>query len=917
MTRLRNPAPALIALCLMQCLTSAGTEESAGHLGFSATFRNGSLVSLIDDDGHTLVVDSGETSGAGISWESGHEKASGSESVSLKNTPNLDLALDYDLGNATLIEQITTEPGSGDLILTQTAESTKSGLKQVQWSIGMIPLDSNIIVPGAGGVRLTKDSPGDFHSYSYPMGWEAQLVIIEGQTGGFYVWADDTEGNFKGLVVRRSPEGWLLTFSSTNQAPFAGLTRCQSKPWHLNVYQGDWRVPARRYRDWMQAQENFIPLAEQTPAWVAGVRTMVYSGSNIELLDSLAQVFNPPQTVLYLNHWRKQEFDRMYPDYDQYASGVRQYIERAHELGFRIMVHMNFFAVDPTHPVYESLSKHHIRSPSAPFKTLGYKNTRQNPPVELAYINPASPGWQELFIERTQALVEDLKIDAIHLDQNFHVHNDQNGLIDDMTMSQGIIAFHQAVREALPEVALSGEGLNEVSSRDMAFAQRHVYSAMRGTIDRAALSMAHPISSYLFSPYCYLYGWLGQPSPDDNWTLYNVWWENYRPWGILPTVKTIRSNHEDLLDPSPGMRQALDKAQYWQKHLVVPDTDGDWSADIAFPYQTDDGLAVIETKNGAVLANDEEIARTVSGVTEVELPGTIPGWKLYNAEKIFGLNPSAWYPYFETPRDLSVPHISELQDGFSAKDVVVDEAQLSLETFQTGGLVFDCVEHLQKATVGLLMNGRKTALPPGDSNLSHNAILNGTAGTMRSTPPSATGMSEDFESDAANRARGLGEVYASFTVTLPDSGNLRFYADVYMDGRSIGKDKTDGVTFKVVASNKTEYVGAELHNDTATPQALELDLARFAGQTITLELSAGAGPANDATEDRGIWDNPRIEHNLQTPKGLLAVSQAPDWLAGVALENGYAAEPSGETLILHIPMPGEILLKKPAPPIDS
>ena len=44
-----------------------------------------------------------------------------------------------------------------------------------------------------------------------------------------------------------------------------------------------------------------------------------------------------------------------------------------------------------------------------------------------------------------------------------------------MTMAEGNIALHRQLREALPGVALSGEGLNEVTYRHEAFAQRHAW----------------------------------------------------------------------------------------------------------------------------------------------------------------------------------------------------------------------------------------------------------------------------------------------------------------------------------------------------------------------------------------------------------------------------------------------------------
>lgn len=66
--------------------------------------------------------------------------------------------------------------------------------------------------------------PGRRHQFDYPIGWEAQLVIVEGDNRGFYVWADDARGRFKRLVVQRHRDGWQLTLVTINYAPFDGLT---------------------------------------------------------------------------------------------------------------------------------------------------------------------------------------------------------------------------------------------------------------------------------------------------------------------------------------------------------------------------------------------------------------------------------------------------------------------------------------------------------------------------------------------------------------------------------------------------------------------------------------------------------------------------------------------------------------------
>ena len=66
--------------------------------------------------------------------------------------------------------------------------------------------------------------------------------------------------SLKSLHYEKDIESFALGFETQNQAPFDALTSAQSVvTWRLNTYTGDWRVPARQYRDWME--QNLQTLA--------------------------------------------------------------------------------------------------------------------------------------------------------------------------------------------------------------------------------------------------------------------------------------------------------------------------------------------------------------------------------------------------------------------------------------------------------------------------------------------------------------------------------------------------------------------------------------------------------------------------------------------------------------------------------
>ena len=359
--------------------------------------------------------------------------------------PNVDYRCRYPPGESPTEDLSTNVQGtfsvdepSGDLVLRHHYSGKAEGVWGVSWEIANIPLEYAIIVPGRSGVRLTPETASRREQFDYPIGWEAQLVIVEGPKGGFYVWADDTQGRYKRLLVERSASGWRLTLTTLNNAPFDRLTECESVPWHLNVYQGDWRVPARRYREWAEQHFKPVKIEQQKPAWIQDIRCVVIMGLNTEVLEALPGRLDPQQTILYIPSWRAAGYDRDYPVYDQPLEGLRPFVKRAHALGFRVMLHVNYFGVDPLNPLYEQFAPFQVRDPWGEHPLKWWLWTRAEPEIRFAYINPAHAAWRRTFVDAMVKLCRDNRIDSLHLDQTLCIYNDHNGLLEGRQCSREI-----------------------------------------------------------------------------------------------------------------------------------------------------------------------------------------------------------------------------------------------------------------------------------------------------------------------------------------------------------------------------------------------------------------------------------------------------------------------------------------------
>ena len=800
------------------------------------------------------------------------------------------------------------EPVTGDLVISQNGTADVASVWGISWSIGRIPLEYAIIVPGRSGVRLTADAPGRRHQFDYPIGWEAQLVIVEGPGHGFFVWAEDTKGRYKRLLVERDKEGWRLELVTLNDAPFDPLTACSSVPWHLNTYVGDWRVPARHYRDWAEAHFQPTVIQKQRPAWVKDVRAMVIMGLDDRLLEALPERLDPLQTILYIPSWRAAGYDRDYPVYDQPYPKLQPFVERAHELGFRVMLHVNYFGVDPLNPVYQQFEPYQVRSPWGKHEKLWWLWTRAEPEIRFAYINPGHKAWRDYFTAAMVKLCHDYQIDSLHLDQTLVIFNDHNGRIEGMSMLEGNLALHRQLRAALPDVALSGEGLNEVTYRYEALAQRHAWglSHSEGTWDRQQLALAHPICSYLFRRCTIINGYLGCAPPTSG-QLYAAWNEAYEHWGVIPTLKPALA---PLRQPTGFSRQFFDEARFWQQTRLTIDLEGEWPPEIAFPFRTADGHRAVRTTDGQFRCEDQLISRTISGVYRVAGKGTIPGWWAFDNESLFGLDPARWYPYFEEPRASRAFHVTQMPEGMIAEAATAQNDLAIVRVSSPPGIVADLVELLDRATVGSRPFRGQPVEATGPFAAPDGASFQ-TAGNSRLSahPPWKTQPSGAVDAGSSR----LGVAYARYAVDLPKSGMLRLVSEVSIDSGAVGQSHSDGVTFGFTAKAAGQQLSQTLHNASDTPETLELDLTALAGHRTEIELTVHPGPARLPSFDWARWHRPRIEQSRRAAAGRLAVAGTAPWKLALAGTRSVPLEAHNSGQQMSLPLPGTVILLRKTP----
>ncbi len=477
--------------------------------------------------------------------------------------------------------RISIDADTGDLVIQQHGISQH--IVAVTWGCGYLNSQQvDLIIPAHCGEIIDASSEIDKRGYEYPDRWETPLAILQSGNGGFFVRSTDITFRFKEAYYVRSGEHFGISFQTDNPAPFRDKNEITSVEWRLNTYRGDWQVPARIYRDWMET--TFQP--KQPPAWVKDLELVIYAPYNPldpSVLPLLAEHVNPSTTLLYIIGWYDPTMG-LAPDYIPDPE-FGDFLKVAHGYGFRVMAFVTFHGCSPNHPLYPEFEKYQFRHPIRGWK-LGYKLDDPTYDYPTAYINPASKAFRKYLVEQMKTLYETYPIDALHLDINTSVVNDANGLIDGLTAAEGNVLLHQELAAAMPGIVLGGENVHEVTFPHVNLAQRWSYNNKQ----------PHPISSFLFSTWTIPYGY-HVPNPDREPEFYQPFQEAYTVWGVLPTIR-IRAPWM-LTDPNMVRTQGFLKSV-----RMGQSREQTWNIDVAMDIVGDvNGDGVVNIQDLVIVAN--------------------------------------------------------------------------------------------------------------------------------------------------------------------------------------------------------------------------------------------------------------------------------------------------------------------------
>lgn len=466
--------------------------------------------------------------------------------------------------------RVSVDPDSGDLVLEPSAYSSRPGVRACRYVVAGIRRDLRLVAPFYQGVSLELTDPLIQASHwRWPQSWEAGFVILQGRDSGFWIHTQDNRYRYKALQVGAEGMPYLLGLDTEAYGPIDDNLAAGGLAWRINVFKGDWRVPAERYRRWLWMAYDLEKEEARRASWIHQLRMAIsWCPTEMAILESLAKRVDPRRVLIHLPHWRTDPYDENYPTYEP-SEQAKSFIARARQLGFHVLPHFNSLEVDPTHPVYSMVRDFQYRDvetkrlygwswvegrsigvPESNASRLRFRDKKV-----MVKIHPGLSMWRSLLCERIEANARALNLEAVFIDVTLVTGNLHNCLVEGMTSSEGINRLIHEVSELAGGLAVGGEGLNEVIAQGLSFAQVHLFRSSQKSIEGLERTGGCPLNDFLFGRLCKSFGYsrLGGRDPDEELRM-----RIHEEHNALPTI-TIRSA-EDIERPTPAVRRVLERA---------------------------------------------------------------------------------------------------------------------------------------------------------------------------------------------------------------------------------------------------------------------------------------------------------------------------------------------------------------------
>jgi hypothetical protein len=465
---------------------------------------------------------------------------------------------------------VSVEPESGTILIEPSAYSSRPGVLGCRWNMPGIRSDLKLVAPFFQGIKLKLDDPliANTH-WDWPLFWEAGLAILQSNKGGFWIHTQDNRYRYKALQVGTRTQKNLLGFDTHAYGPIDNNLSAGGLVWRINVFEGDWKVPAELYRGWLWNAYNLQAEEQKRRAWIRDVKFAVsWCPGEASILDAISKKVNPKHCLIHYPNWRTDPYDENYPTYIP-SVAAKAFIKKGLDMGFRMMPHFNSVDMDPSHPSYAYLrdfqyrgierkdlrgwSWYRGRGLGVPESNAGRLNNRDK--KVMVKVHPGLSMWRSILGNSILQAARQLNLDTVFIDVTLVSHNLHNCFVEATTPTEGMKKIISHVASLGGGLVVGGEGLNEITMQGLSFAQAHLFKSWQSSIEGLERTGGCKLNHFLFGKLCRTFGYSGLSGRNEDHALRM---KMHLEHGAIPTV-TIRSA-KDIESPNPSVKEMLDIA---------------------------------------------------------------------------------------------------------------------------------------------------------------------------------------------------------------------------------------------------------------------------------------------------------------------------------------------------------------------
>jgi len=463
---------------------------------------------------------------------------------------------------------ISADDVTGDLLIEPSVCTSRPGVLACRWNITGLKSTLELVAPFFQGVKLKLDDTLIKNSrWGWPFQWEAGLAILQSAKGGFWIHTRDDKYRFKAIQTGNQTDPYVLGFDSEAYGPIDDNLSAGGLCWRINTFQGDWKVPAEKYRQWYWKTYNLQEEEQLRQKWINDVNFAIsWCPGDPAILDALAGKISPKKVLIHFPDWRTDNYDENYPTFIPNEKAIA-FIKKGQQMGFNIMPHFNSIDMDPSNPVYAQVRDFPYRSVETkqlqgwswynrrvigvPESNTNRLNNRDK--KVMVKIHPGLSMWRSILGQNMLKPVKDLSLNVVFIDVTLCIWNIHNSIVESMPPTEGMNKLIRHVSELGPGLVVGGEGLNEITAQRLSFAQVHLFRSSQDSITGLERSGGCNLNEMLFGKLVRTFGYSGLGGKDKN---QETRMQLHLDHGAIPTV-TINSADE-IANPNAAVKRMLE-----------------------------------------------------------------------------------------------------------------------------------------------------------------------------------------------------------------------------------------------------------------------------------------------------------------------------------------------------------------------